>query len=247
MAPIHRPERNLTAAAIDDVAREGGLNEQQNRARRATVMKGPNNRAKAMRRAKSRPDRSSGRVAQTNIAEKLQAIVADIKERGYANLTRLTVLKKWFEAPGRIASFGTFIAIQASRQTRKTTKEAEQLLSEAREILADVDHFAPKIPKDRATQLLARLEAFQDERRETQWASVRIIRDRNLFFVESGLGLYLWHRNSPSRAYQLAASYCEHYSPRYGNGLSGPSAKRIQEINDFTLAVEAGENQATST
>ena len=138
-APIHRPESNLTAAAIGDVAREGELNEEKNSARRANLMTGPNNRAKAMTRAKYRPDRSSGRTMQTNIAEKLQAIVTDIKERGHANLTRLTVLKKWFEAPGRITSFGTFIAIQASRQTRKTTKEAEQLLCQAREILAEVE------------------------------------------------------------------------------------------------------------
>jgi hypothetical protein len=189
-----------------------------------------------MARAKYRSDRLSGKTTQMNIAEKLQDIVADINERGHANLTRLTVLKKWFDAPGRIMSFGAFIAIQASRQTRKTTKEAEQLLCEAREILADVDPFVPKIANDRAKRLHIRLEAFQDERRETQWASVRIIHNRNLFFVESGLGLYLWHRNSPSQAYQLAASYCEHYDPRYGNGLSGPSAKRIREIADFTLA-----------
>jgi len=194
-----------------------------------------------MAHTKYQPDRSSGRTTQTNIAEKLQDIVAEIKERGHANLTRLTVLKKWFEAPGRTMSFGAFIAMQALRQARKTTKEAEPLLCEARGILADVDLFAPKIPDDRAKQLHARLEAFQDERRDTRWASARIIHSRNLFFVESGLGLYLWHRNSPTQAYQLAASYCEHYDPRYGNGLSGPSAKRIQEIADFTLAVETHE------
>jgi hypothetical protein len=195
-----------------------------------------------MARTKYQPDRSSGRTTQTNIAEKLQDIVAEIKERGHANLTRLTVLKKWFEAPGRITSFGTFVAIQALRQTCKTTKEAEQLLCEAREILADVDLFAPKIPRDRAKRLHARLEAFQYERRDTRWASVRIIHNRNLFFVESGLSLYLWHCNSPSHAYQLAVSYCEHYDPRYGNGLSGPSAKKIQEIADFTRAVETHES-----
>jgi hypothetical protein len=131
-------------------------------------------------------------------------------------------------------------------QPRKTTKEVEQLLCEAREILVDVDLFMPKIPKDRATPLHARLEAFQDERRHTRWASVRIIHNRNLFFIERGLGLYLWHRNSPSQAYQVAASYSEHYDPRYGNGLSGPSAKRIQEIADFTLAVQIHESDGTS-
>jgi hypothetical protein len=156
------------------------------------------------------------------------------------------VLKRWFEAPGRIKSFGAFVAIQASRQTRKTTKEVEQLLCEAREILVDVDLFMPTIPKDRATRLHARLEAFQDERRDMRWASVRIVHNRNLFFIERGLGLYLWHRNSPSQAYQVAASYSEHYDPRYGNGLSGPSAKRIQEIADFTLAVQIHESDGTS-
>src|SRR5437868_2848782 len=123
-----------------------------------------------MARAKYRADRLPSKMTQKNISEKLQDIVTDIKERGHANLTRLTVLKKWFEAPGRIMSFGAFIAIQASRQTRKTTKEAEQLLCEAREILADADLFVPKIPNDRAKRLHARLEAFQDERRDTRWA-----------------------------------------------------------------------------
>jgi hypothetical protein len=199
-----------------------------------------------MARTRYQPARSSGRTTQKNISEKLQDIVTDIKERGHANLTRLTVLKKWFEAPGRIMSFGTFIAIEASRQTRKTTKGAEQLLCEAREILADADIFAPKIPNGRAKRLHARLEAFQSERLEMRWASVRIIRNQNLFFVESGLGLYLWHRNSPSRAYRLAASYCRHYNPRYGEGLNGPSVKRIQEIADFTVAVETHESGGAS-
>ena len=199
-------------------------------------------RANAIARTRYQSDRSFGKTTQKNISEKLRDIATDIKEHGHANLTRLTVLKKWFEAPGRIMSFGAFIAIQASRPTRKTTKKAEQLLCEAREILAKVDLFVPKIPNDRAKRLHARLEAFQDERQNTQWASVRIIHNRNLFFVEGGLGLCLWHRNSPSRAYRLAAKYCEHYDPRYGNGLSGPSIKRIQEIADFTLAVETNES-----
>jgi hypothetical protein len=199
-------------------------------------------RANAMARTRYQLDRSSGKTTQKNISEKLRDIATDIKERGHANLTRLTVLKKWFEAPGRVTSFGAFVAIQASRPTRKTTKKAEQLLCEAREMLADVDLFVPKIPNDGAKRLYARLEAFQDERQNTQWASVRIIHNRNLFFIEGGLGLYLWHRNSPSRAYRLAATYCKHYDPRYGNGLSGPSVKRIQEIADFTLAVETRES-----
>src|SRR5260370_9072141 len=79
-APIPRPESNLTAAAIGDVAREGGLNEEKNSARRANLMTGPNNHAKAITRAKNRPDRSSGRTMSTNISETLPAIRTDLKQ-----------------------------------------------------------------------------------------------------------------------------------------------------------------------
>jgi hypothetical protein len=55
---------------------------------------GPNNRAKAMARTKYRPDRSSRRTTQTNIAEKLQDIVVEIKERGHANPTPVDSAQK---------------------------------------------------------------------------------------------------------------------------------------------------------
>jgi hypothetical protein len=37
---------------------------------------------------------------ETDISEKLLKIAAEIGEHGNANLTRLTVLKKWFGHPG---------------------------------------------------------------------------------------------------------------------------------------------------
>jgi hypothetical protein len=86
--------------------------------------------------------RIGARVA--DIPGKLEQIVADIKESGHANLTRLTVLKKWFETSHHIPSFGIFIAKQASRQRRKTSKEAPELFREVDEILAGVDVFAPR-------------------------------------------------------------------------------------------------------
>jgi hypothetical protein len=84
------------------------------------------------------------RAAQVgaDISRRLQKIVIDIKERGHANLTRLTVLKRWFEAPRRLPLFGIFIAPQALRQAPKATEEAAELLRKAHNILADVggDH-----------------------------------------------------------------------------------------------------------
>jgi hypothetical protein len=164
----------------------------------------------AMRPTKERPAQRVDRAPGADISYKLQKIVADIRECGHANLTRLTVLKKWFETPLRLPSFGIFIASKASRHTCGATKEAQELFREAREILADVDVFDPTIPRTGTTRLHARLEAFQNERQKLKWTSVRLIHDKSLFFVESGVRLYLWHGDSPAEGYHLAADYCEH-------------------------------------
>ena len=47
---------------------------------------------------------------RTDVPEKLQAIVEEIDAQGSASLTHLTVLKKWFEHPGRLPAFGLWIA-----------------------------------------------------------------------------------------------------------------------------------------
>jgi len=70
------------------------------------------------------------------LSDKLAAIVAEIDADGRANLTRLTVLKKWFEREGRLAAFGLWIARRAvSRRApsgRGTVPEAAPLLRQAR-------------------------------------------------------------------------------------------------------------------
>ena len=73
----------------------------------------------------------------------MREIVAAIEQRGSVNVTRLTVIEKWFEVLSRLSSFAIFIANHASRQKAKTTKQAGELIHEARTLLADVDVFAP--------------------------------------------------------------------------------------------------------
>ena len=68
---------------------------------------------------------------RTTVPEKLLAIADEIDERGEAQLTRLTVLKKWFERPGRLPAFGVFIAARATSRKGKTTGEATLLFREA--------------------------------------------------------------------------------------------------------------------
>jgi hypothetical protein len=177
----------------------------------------------------------------TTISDKLREIAAAIEQRGSVNLTRLTVIKKWFEVPSHLSSFAVFIADRASRRKTKATKEAGELLREARTLLADVDVFAPNIPRKAATRLHVSLQTFQNEHGNIPWGAVRIIRDHNLFLIECGLHIYLGHGDTPTEGYRLAANYCENYDPCYGNSLNGPSRRRIEEIIDFIDHVEARE------
>ena len=193
-----------------------------------------------MRLTKDPAAQRSDRAPGADISRKLQKIIADIHECGHASVTRLTVLKKWFEIPDRVPFFGVSIA-KTLKQVGKATKEAVELLHEASEMLADVDVFDRNIPRNDAISLHARLKSFQNERRELKWTSVRVIHNESLFLVEGGLRLYIGHCISPAAGYRLAASYCEHYDPRYGSGLNGPSVNRIEEIIGFVRAIEARE------
>src|SRR4051812_19170398 len=116
---------------------------------------------------KPKQDRPARRIAQTSgndVCHKLRKIVTDIHEGGNASLTRLTVLKKWFEVPNRLHSFGIFIASKASSRGSGMTDETVALFREARELLAGVDLFSPSIPRARSEGLHASLESFQNER-----------------------------------------------------------------------------------
>ncbi len=142
-------------------------------------------------------------MMRTNIPEKLSNIVKEIDDRRGASLTRLAVLKKWFERTERLSAFAIWIATRAVSRQGKTSGAAEKLFREVRGMLA------------------------------------RIVHNWNLILVEHGLDIYLWHLDSPTYGYKLAADYCQHYHSRYGNGLIGPSRTKIQELVRFLFTIEA--------
>ncbi|MBK9028552.1 MAG: hypothetical protein IPN98_12230 [Propionivibrio sp.] len=179
---------------------------------------------------------------RTNIPEKLIKICDDIQESGSTSLTRLTVLKKWFEQDSkRLRSFSIFIASRASTRKGKTTGEAAELFHEARLLLKSADIIDPKISSEAAETMYRQLKDFQSEYQKQQWGPVRIIKNRNLFLVEEGLRIYLGNADGPSDGYRLAANYCENYDPKYGNGLNGPSLTKLNEIVRFMFNVEGRE------
>ena len=183
---------------------------------------------------------------RTTIPEKLLNVAAEIKEHGSANLTRLTVLKKWFEKPHRLSSFAIFVAKRASRKKGKTTGEAANLFRNARVLLKDVNVFCPEVSQETAEKLHGCLHAFQNEHKRLRWGTARIIKNRHLFLIEEGLSIYLWHSNLPQEGYRLAANYCEHYDYSYGNGLNGESYSKIHEIVRFMFTMETFEDIETT-
>ena len=179
---------------------------------------------------------------RTNIPEKLIKIGDDIQNSGSTPLTRLTVLKKWFEQDSkRLRSFSIFVANRASTRKGKTVGEAAELFREARLLLESADTIDPKISRAAAETLHRRLKNFQSEYQKQQWGPVRMIKNRTLFLVEEGLRIFLGSTDDPSDGYRLAANYCENYDPKYGNGLNGPSVTKLNEIVRFMFNVEGRE------
>lgn len=178
----------------------------------------------------------------TTVSEKLLKIADDIKAEGQAGLTRLTVLKKWFEQqPGRLAAFGVWLAKTALATAEEPGTDLEAALFElARRRLAGADPLRPAFNRDAALGLFQRLQAFQNQRRPVaSGGTAREIHNRSLFLIEEGLGLCLGRRITASAGYQLAADYCKHYDPRFGTSLSGPSLAKVEDIARFVAETEA--------
>ena len=111
---------------------------------------------------------------RTQIPKKLQAIVDEIDAKGNANVTRLTVLKKWFEAPDRLPAFGLWVARRAAGRKDKTKDAAGALLDEARGLLgatASRDSFLRPLDRLAVNHLHDRARDFQNEFQPHPWGA----------------------------------------------------------------------------
>jgi len=183
---------------------------------------------------------------RTTVPEKLLKVIDDIDTQGNASLTRLTVLKKWFERAGRLPVFGLWIARQAAGRKRKTKDGAGGLLDEARALLgtaATRESLFQQIDQKAARSLHDRARAFHNEFQKQQWGPVRIIHCWPLLLVEEGLALHAGLHRHPSSGYKLAADWAQNYDGRHGNGLNGPSRAKLQKLRRFMFNVEALEDE----
>ncbi|SDW49353.1 hypothetical protein [Thiocapsa roseopersicina] len=175
------------------------------------------------------------------IHRKLASIVEEIDRTEFAELVRLSVLKKWFERPGRLTAFALWIAEQAATGEAPASEPEAALLAQARALLEEIQ--ARGDLNARAMwELHGRLEAFQPDYRSLSWGRVRLVNSHALMLIEDALTICLRHPDDPRLGYKLAADYCGHYDARYGRNLNGPSRDRVQEIVEFVARREADEN-----
>ena len=112
---------------------------------------------------------------RTNVSEKLLAIVEKIDTHGSASLTRLTVLKKWFESPGRLSAFGLWVAREVAGRKGKTKAGAGVLLDEARALLGSAatgESACQQINRAAAKSLHDRARDFQNDFQRQRWGPV---------------------------------------------------------------------------
>jgi hypothetical protein len=179
---------------------------------------------------------------RTPVPEKILKIIEEIDAEGRAELTRLTVLKKWFETPHRLTAFGLWIARKASGRKGKTKGEAGDLLSETRLLLGTSstrESLFQQINRKKASSLHDRVRAFHSEFQNQAWGPVRIIHCWPLLLVEKGLALHLGLAQKPTDGYKLAADWAQNYDSKYGTNLNGPSRGKLHELVRFMFSMEA--------
>ena len=175
-------------------------------------------------------------------------MIDEIDAVGNVALTRLAVLKDWFGVRGRLSVFGLWVAKRAAGRRGKTKGEHGALLHEAGALLGPAstrESFWAQPDRRLAEDLHARAQASQNQSEHQALGPVRTVRCRPLLLVEEGLAIYLWHGDSPSHGYKLAANWAQNHDPRYGIGLNGPSRGKLHELVRFMFTVEATEDEHT--
>ena len=176
---------------------------------------------------------------------KLHKIIADINDSDNVNLTRLTVLKKWFEKSTRQSDFALWLARRVTANSLGCFEgDAGTLFDDVFTLLGQSDEAPNNIVlfNQAAVDIYNRMKSFQNVFLRQQWGPVRQITNWNLMLVEKSLETYLWYSHLPTYGYKLAVDYCQNFDCRYGNGLNRSSIEKIHELAQFVWNVELSEN-----
>ncbi|HNV71945.1 MAG TPA: hypothetical protein PKO06_19730 [Candidatus Ozemobacteraceae bacterium] len=184
---------------------------------------------------------------RSSVPEKILLIADQIEEDGSVNITKLTIVKKWFAKPQRRKAFALWMARHAAGKPGKVDANAKRILNDAKKLLGSAPRhgtLSTEIDREKIGALCDRARAFNDEYVPGKWGSVRIIQCQALLLIEKSLAILLVRESLPAEAYELLATWVYSFDSRYSDTLNGPSSGRLREFVRFMFTVEALEHDA---
>lgn len=174
---------------------------------------------------------------KTTIEHKLIALAGEIESTGFANTTRLTVVKKWCQEPARLKALAVFIAKStlANKATSMHGRERE-LWVHSQDLFAYADPTVDQISYAEAEALMTQLVEFQSEYRHDRWGAIRIINSKELLVIERAIGIVL-EPSRPESGYKLVAEHLSSYNSTHGPGLYPECLKELYALAHFVRSI----------
>ena len=170
----------------------------------------------------------------------LHIIVSEIEKKRYFRVTKLTVIKKWFNTEHKIKCFCIFMAKIIFSQLRNAKKldndtQIEALLEETAILLSEAteDVMNEKIGRP----LVQSLYEYQCDIKKYKWSNIRLIHNPVLCLLETCLDIFF---NTPDEryVYRFISQYCSKYDPSCAYDLIAKSVRCIKNIIDFVTLYE---------
>ena len=185
-----------------------------------------------------------GSAAKPTTGAKLCALADEIEQTGFANTTRLTVVKKWLNKPVRLRAVAVFIAQRTLTRGATSAKDQErELWDRSMDLFGEMDPVAERLDTKKATELLRELVAFQNQHEHNRWGAIRVIESAGLLIMEEAIRIML-EPDRPDLGYRLVADHLATYEPSHGPGLY---AKSLLELMALARFVEDMEVRTAST
>lgn len=150
---------------------------------------------------------------------KLGALAEEIERTGFANTTRLTVIKKWLQEPGRLHALAVLVAKRVlEKVSPPADDQAQELWDRSLRFFNNLDPFGDLFDAKDAEDLHKHLVEFQNEHRRGQWGGVRTIENMDLLTIEQAIDILL----QPDRVdlgYRLVADLLATFEGSHGTGL----------------------------
>ncbi len=150
-------------------------------------------------------------------------------------MIRLTTIKSLCAEPEAGPAFALFLAqrIQKKMRRGKHPKKFRELVDRA---VKELKPYLAEPTEERQaplSSLCREMEAEQNEYKKVGWNMVRMLKNTDLFVVETCLRLVVRSHEAPYWAYHAARDYAVRHDARYWCGLIPSSAPMVEEIAEF--------------